>query len=155
MNKPTSHAAFRLVPIGLGGRPQEPLDPLPAEIAEACRATAEHYRAAGFTPPWIGYLSVDDGVVVGGGAFVTPPAENRVEIAYFTAEPWRRKGYARRTAEALIAIARRHAPGVELFAKTEPQANASTAVLSGLGFTHLGVTTDHEIGEAWAWRLKP
>jgi len=63
-------------------------------------------------------------------------------------------GVATRTAKTLVEIARRHAPGIELYAKTMPEENASTRILAKLGFQMIGTDTDHEIGEAWAWLLR-
>ncbi|NWP89588.1 GNAT family N-acetyltransferase, partial [Escherichia coli] len=83
-----------------------------------------------------------------------PPAGNRVEIAYFTRSDHQRRGVATRTARQLVEIARRHAPGIELYAKTMPEENASTRILAGLGFRRIGTDIDHEIGEAWAWLLR-
>ncbi|WP_137864559.1 MULTISPECIES: GNAT family protein [unclassified Sphingomonas] len=124
------------------------------EIDQACTATAALYDQLGFDPPWIGYIAVLSGTAVGGGAFVGPPAGNRVEIAYFTRSDHQRRGVATRTARQLVEIARRHAPGIELYAKTMPEENASTRILAGLGFRRIGTDIDHEIGEAWAWLLR-
>ena len=126
----------------------------PRDIDDACAATAGMYDRLGFEPPWIGYIAVVDGTAVGGGAFVGPPADGRVEIAYFTQPDRQGKGLATRIARALVDIARRHAPGIEIHAKTLPEANASTHILRGLGFRRSGTAHDHEIGEAWAWSLR-
>ena len=88
---------------------------------------------------------------VGGGAFVGPPVEDRVEIAYFTLPEHEGHGFATLTAQGLITIAQGAHPKIEIFAKTAPEANASAAILTKLGFTMIGTTSDHEIGEAWAW----
>jgi [ribosomal protein S5]-alanine N-acetyltransferase len=122
-------------------------------IDDACVATAQLYEQVGFVPPWVGYVAIVSGVGVGGGAFVGPPANNRVEIAYFTLPEHEGQGVATRTARHLIDIARRSAPGIELYAKTMPEENASTRILAKLGFERIGTVIDHEIGEAWAWLL--
>lgn len=83
-----------------------------------------------------------------------PPRDGRVEIAYYTLPGREGRGFAGRTASALVEIARRADPTVEVFAKTEPRANASTAILNRLGFEMIGETEDHEIGVAWAWLLR-
>jgi [ribosomal protein S5]-alanine N-acetyltransferase len=132
--------------------------PIPCErggdIDDACRATAQLYEQIGFEPPWIGYVAIASGVAVGGGAFVGPPSENRVEIAYFTSPQHEGRGVATQTAGHLVEIARSTAPGIELYAKTMPETNASTRILTKLGFEQVGIVTDHEIGDAWAWLLK-
>ncbi len=148
-----THAGFRLVGCGRDGRPLEPLGDLPEAILEGCRATAAFYDQVGFEPPWIGYIALDGGQAVGGGAFVGPPADGRVEIAYFTLPPLQSRGHAGRTAAALIAIAREARPGIAIWAKTAPEPGPSTAILARLGFERAGTAIDHEIGEAWVWLL--
>ena len=103
----------------------------------------------GYVPPWTGYLLAHEGVYRGGGAFVAPPADGRVEIAYFTLPDHECLGYGRSTAALLVDLARRTDPSLTLWAKTLPAENASTAILRGLGFRHVGSTEDHEIGKAW------
>lgn len=124
------------------------------EIVAACAATAAMYDRIGFDPPWIGYIAIRHGIAVGGGAFVGGPADNRVEIAYFTEPQHQGRGFATLTARSLVQIARRHSPGIEISAKTMPEPNASTRILEGLGFELVGAAVDHEIGEAWAWLLQ-
>ncbi len=145
---------FQLVPIRadgtLGGRAIQ----LELETQQFCRAMVALYRKVGFEPPWLGYVAVDGNSAVGGGAFVWPPADNRVENAYYTDLAQQGRGYATLTAKHLLRIARDMVPQVELSAKTEPQPNASTKILTGLGFTKIGSTADEEIGEAWLWLLK-
>jgi [ribosomal protein S5]-alanine N-acetyltransferase len=145
--------SFRLVACGRDGHLSERLESLPEAVIEMCNATAEHYGRVGFHPPWIGYIAVDGGIPVGGGAFVGPPGNNRVEIAYFTLPEHQFRGYARRTAAALVAIARDVRPSIEIYAKTAPEEGPSTAILERLGFRRTDTAIDHEIGEAWAWLL--
>lgn len=145
--------AFRLVACDRNGIPSEDLGELPPAIRENCEATAALYRKTGFMPPWIGYLALFNGVIVGGGAFVGPPKQNRVEIAYFTLPEYEGKGMASRTASKLVWLARKANPSIELFAKTLPELNASTTILSRLGFRQIGRVTDDDIGEAWGWLL--
>ena len=143
-----------LVPCGEDGFPPDG-PAIPDELAEFCRASAAHFREVGFVPPWTGYLLCRDGRYLGGGAFVAPPADGRVEIAYFTLDACQGRGFGRATAALLVDLARRADPGLALWAKTLPEDNASTAILRGFGFRHIGTTTDHEIGEAWEWQLEP
>ena len=153
MNHDRVGGGFRLVDCGRDGRPIEPLGELPSEMQQTIATTAAFYDQIGFQPPWIGYVAVDDGTIVGGGAFVGPPQDNRVEIAYFTLPRHQRLGHAARTAAALVAVARAAQPGVELYAKTAPEDGPSPAILTRLGFRRADVVVDHEIGEAWAWLL--
>jgi [ribosomal protein S5]-alanine N-acetyltransferase len=144
---------FRLVGCDPDGRPDEPVGDLPHPIAEACRACSDLYKRVGYERPWVSYIALVAGSPVGGGAFVAPPVGNRVEVAYFTLPEHAGSGFATLTLKSLIAIARNRQPAVEIYAKTAPEANASTAVLAKLGFNMAGTTTDDEIGEAWAWLL--
>jgi RimJ/RimL family protein N-acetyltransferase len=145
---------FRLVACNRDGGLSEPLIEIPESIAAACSATAHLYDQLGYQPPWIGYVATVDGVAVGGGAFVGPPVGNKVEIAYFTLPDRMGEGFATRTAGHLVHIARSHLPTLEIFAKTLPEANASTRILERLGFEQIGTTPDDEVGTAWAWLLR-
>jgi RimJ/RimL family protein N-acetyltransferase len=146
-------SGFRLVACDPDGRPDEAAVELPGAILQACAASADLYRRLAYVRPWVSYIAFDSESAVGGGAFVGPPVENRVEIAYFTLPEHEGQGFATHTAQRLVAIARESRPAIEIFAKTEPETNASTAILTRLGFRMVGTTTDHEIGEAWAWLL--
>jgi ribosomal-protein-alanine N-acetyltransferase len=153
MERAPAKPGFRLVRCDPDGAPDEPIDRLPRLIAEACVASAALYGRIGYRPPWVSYIALDSEAAVGGGAFVGPPVNDRVEIAYFTLPDYEGRGFATLTARRLVAMAREDLPEVQIFAKTEPRANASTAILMKLGFTMTGTTTDDEIGEAWAWLL--
>lgn len=146
---------FRLVACGRHGETPQPLPDLAPAMIEARDATVALYDRTGFSPPWIGYVAVAADQVVGGGAFVAPPADNRVEIAYFTLPEHQGLGHARRIATGLIGIAREAQPDIEIRAKTAPTESPSTAILTRLGFRRDGTETDHEIGEAWSWLLRP
>ncbi len=146
---------FRLVPSDRGGEPSEDFGPLSEALEENCETTAAHYDNVGFTPPWICYFAVVDDVIVGGGAFVAPPQQNSVEIAYFTLEEYQDQGIAGQTARALVKLARETSPGIELFAKTLPGDNPSTTILSKLGFQKIGLVPDDDVEEAMGWILPP
>jgi [ribosomal protein S5]-alanine N-acetyltransferase len=143
---------FALLPIDRDSRPLGELAPLGEELAGACRQTADLYLRVGYEPPWVGYVAADEGRGIGGGAFVGAPRDGVVEIAYFTLAEFTRRGHATRTATELVAIARRTAPGIILKAFTLPQENASTRILSRLGFAKIGVAHDADAGEVWEWR---
>jgi RimJ/RimL family protein N-acetyltransferase len=89
---------------------------------------------------------------VGGGAFVGPPQDGLVEIAYYTLKDHEGRGHASRTAAALVAIARRHDPQLTLRAFTLMEHNASTRILGKLGFRIVGTAQDDDAGEVWEWR---
>lgn len=144
--------SFRLVRCDAAGAPVEPLGELPPELVRGCEASAALFRRIGFVEPWVSYVAVDDGVPVGGGAFVGAPREGRVEIAYFTLEGLAGRGHATSTARGLIEIARTVAPDLVIVAFTLPEANASTRILEKLGFRHHGSSEDADAGTVWEWR---
>ena len=144
---------IRLVEIGLDGRPVEDL-PVSDVARSVCEATAAVYRNTGFVRPWIGYLALQEGQVVGTCAFKTPPQAGRVEIAYFTFPGHEGKGIATRMARLLIQLAQDADSSIGILAQTLPQENASTAVLCKLSFNRVGTAHDEEVGEVWEWQMK-
>jgi RimJ/RimL family protein N-acetyltransferase len=153
MTNDISGARFRLVPCARDGQPMEPIGPLPQAILDISAMSAEFYSRTVYAPPWVGYLALDGEVVVGTGGFVSPPEDNRVEIAYGSLKAHEGQGYATRTAAALISIARAERPDLEIYAKTLPEDGPSPSILKRLGFRLIGTAIDHEIGLAWAWLL--
>jgi RimJ/RimL family protein N-acetyltransferase len=143
---------FRLVRCDEDGSPVESLPNMPPDVAANCAGTADLYRRVGYAAPWVGYVAVAEGVIVGGGAFVGPPTDGVAEIAYYTCSGCEGRGYATRTATALVEIARRHDPAVGLKAFTLMQGNASTRILQRLGFSVVGTAQDPDAGEVWEWR---
>lgn len=126
---------------------------LPEMARKNCVDTASYYKVVGFVPPWIGYVTVYEGRVVGGGAFKGSPKEKRVEIAYYTLPEFEGRGFATATARELIKIAKSADPAILVTAQTLPEQNASTAVLKRLGFSLAGTATDPDAGEVWDWHL--
>ena len=144
--------AFALIQCDQDGVPVQAVREMPDALAANCRATADLYRRAGFIIPWVGYVASVDGRGVGGGAFVGPPTDGLVEIAYFTLQHEQDKGYATQTAAELVKIARAHRPEVGLKAFTLKETNPSTRFLERLGFVIVGVSIDVDAGEVWEWR---
>ena len=144
--------AFSLVPCSADGSPLTPISDVPEAIVVTYAANADLYRRVGFVPPWVSYVAVDDGRAVGGGAFVGPPRENRVEIAYFTLNKLEGLRYATRTASELVAIARNANPGIIIAAFTLRESNASTKILQRLGLRLFGDAQDPDAGDVWEWR---
>ena len=143
---------FSLVPFDQNGIPVQTIPDMSDALVANCQATADLYRRVGFVPPWIGYVAVADSRPVGGGAFVGPPKEGYVEIAYFTLESEQGQGYASKTAASLVALARSHNPEIGLRAFTLKEDNPSTKILRSLGFSIVGVVQDADAGEVWDWR---
>jgi [ribosomal protein S5]-alanine N-acetyltransferase len=144
---------IRFIEIGIDGRPVEDL-PLPDVARSVCEATAAVYRNTGFERPWIGYLALQDGQVVGTCAFKTPPHDGRVEIAYFTFREHEGKGIATQMARLLVQLAQDTDISIGIVAQTLPQENASTAILRKLGFDRIGMAHDSDVGEVWEWQMK-
>jgi RimJ/RimL family protein N-acetyltransferase len=116
-------------------------------------ATIDIYTHIGFHKPWVGYLVVDSDVIVGAAGFNGVPENNEVEISYFTFQEYEGKRYATFACRELIKIAKSQSPDLVIFAKTAPEENASTRILSKNGFVYQKVVQDHEIGDAWLWEL--
>ena len=115
---------LRLVPITKSGEPGEAIA-LPSGIAEVMSATAVMYQSSGFEPPWIGYLAVSEGSMVGTCAFKASPTNGRVEIAYFTFSGCEGRGIATAMAKRLVSLAKAERPGIVVTAQTLPVRNAS------------------------------
>jgi ribosomal-protein-alanine N-acetyltransferase len=141
-----------LVQCDVNGTPVEPIPILPEELTANCIATADLYRRVGYQLPWVGYVAVVNGRGVGGGAFVGPPHDGYVEIAYYTLKVQEGQGYASKTAAGLVDIARSHDPQIKLRAFTLIEQNASTKILSKLGFRIVGTAQDADAGEVLEWR---
>jgi ribosomal-protein-alanine N-acetyltransferase len=144
--------AFSLVRCGANGSPLTPISDVPEQIIATYAANADLFRRVGFVPPWVSYVAVDDGRAVGGGAFVGPPRDNRVEIAYFTLKELEGFRYATRIATELVAIARNANPGITIAAFTLREFNASTKILQRLGLRLFGDAQDPDAGDVWEWR---
>jgi ribosomal-protein-alanine N-acetyltransferase len=115
----------------------------------------DYYSRIGFHPPWVGYLALIDGTPVGMGAFKGAPTKNRVEIAYFTFPEYEGKGYGTKICKELISTAFGNDEQVEITARTLPEKNASTRILSKNGFALSSKVHDPEDGEVWEWVYKP
>jgi [ribosomal protein S5]-alanine N-acetyltransferase len=150
LNKVT---AVQLIAIDPGGHVREPIGVLSTVAAEACQQTAAMYDLSGFQEPWIAYMALADRDVVGTCAFKSAPIDQRVEIVYYTFPLHERRGVATAMARQLVAIAHAEDPHVSITAHTLPQENASTAVLTKLGFQLAGERIHPGDGRVWQWQL--
>ncbi len=114
---------------------------------------SEFYPKIGFNIPWVGYFVIKDSKVVGTGGFVGQPKDGMVEIAYWTFKEFEGQGIASFTCSELVAISRRVDPALVITAKTQPEINASTKILQKNGFEFDSIVQDHEIGDAWLWKV--
>jgi [ribosomal protein S5]-alanine N-acetyltransferase len=98
-----------LVPICRDGSVRGIAEPT-AATQDVLRQTAALYLTVGFQQPWIGYLALLGGRVVGTCAFKSAPAAGRVEIAYYTFADFEEQGIATSMVRELVAIARANDP---------------------------------------------
>jgi len=145
----------RLVEITRDGTPSEPVGPTPAVFDDVARSFVDFYAEVGFSPPWTGYVVMQGDTCVGTCAFKGPPADNRVEIAYFTFPEFEGRGYATWMAQALRDLALRADRTLIVAAQTLPLESASTSVLRKTGFTHHDTRMHPTDGEVWEWRYRP
>lgn len=125
------------------------------QLRTVVEMTVQHFRNVGFVPPWVGYIAVENSMLVGTCAFKSPPVADRIEIAYGTRPGFEGRGLATAMARELIQIARRQKAGLTIFAQTLPEENASTAILKKLGFRFVGTVEHPEDGLVWEWELPP
>ena len=129
---------------------------VPLLVQEVATAQAALYERTGAAPPWIGYLARDPGtgMIVGSCSFKDKPHEGQVEIAYCTFPDHQRQGYGLAMAQALVEIAFADPAVTHVLGHTLPERNASTRILSHLGFEFAGPVSDPEDGTVWRWALK-
>ena len=103
-----------------------------------------------------GYTTLnEDGVVVGQCGFKGPPdGERVVEIAYGTNPEFEGRGYATEAARELVRIALSRPTVGVVRAHTIAPDNASTRVLTKVGFVGVGDVMDPEDGRVWRWELQ-
>lgn len=144
---------LQLIAITQDGRLAKPVAYVPPLAAQVIEATTQLYKAVGYEPPWVSYLALEDGSVVGSCAFKSPPENNRVEIAYFTFPEHESQGVATRMASALVRIAFNKRPALTVAAQTLPEESASTSILKKLQFRFIGSVEHPEDGLVWEWQL--
>ena len=115
--------------------------------------TQKYYELIGFNEPWISYYLKDGPEIVGTCSFKgSPNSDNKVEIAYYTFEKFQGKGYGNKMCVLLKDIACSNGE-IIVTARTLPQLNASTSILTKNGFHCIGLVNDPEDGEVWEWSL--
>jgi RimJ/RimL family protein N-acetyltransferase len=142
---------LKLVAIAKDGNPSENIGPLPEIAREVGAANAAFYEAVGFVPPWIAYFALRESDIVGTCAFKGRPGSTGVEIAYFTFPDHEGRGIGTAMARRLLTIAHSESSEIPVIAHTLPEKNASTAILSRLGFVCEGEVEDPDDGTVWRW----
>ena len=125
------------------------------EFPEAIGFTLEHLQnAPSADHSWSMQFFIDDatGRLVGSGGYVVPPADRTVEIGYEVAPEFRGKRLGAASARALVERAVASGEVDHVVAHTLPGPNPSTGVLVSLGFEHVAVADDPEVGTVWEWR---
>jgi RimJ/RimL family protein N-acetyltransferase len=112
--------------------------------------------AAPSEEPWLFRAAVhrETGVVVGKVGFHAPPdADGVVEIGYRVDPSYRRQGFAREMAVALMWWAASHG-ATSCIASVRPDNEASLAIISRLGFARTGEQLDEIDGLEWIFTLR-
>jgi [ribosomal protein S5]-alanine N-acetyltransferase len=127
-------------------------DDVTSLLLEVMRLNAVLSARNGAASPWRGYIAItDEDGVIGTCGFKGPPKDGAAEIAYFTFPPFAGRGFAKQMARKLEESAMRTGALKMLIAHTLPEANASTAILKGMGFRNIGEVIDPEDGKVWRW----
>ncbi|MEO0008471.1 MAG: hypothetical protein RJA20_2667 [Bacteroidota bacterium] len=103
---------------------------------------------------WWNYMTIHraDKKLIGACGFKGEPDPNGdVEIGYETASAYRNRGLATEAARGLLLFAFGDERVRRVNANTLAEENASTRLLSTLGFTLTGEETDLEDGKIWTW----
>ena len=143
---------IRLVEIDESGIPVEEI-PLSDVARSVCESYVTLFQKVGFQRPWIGYLGISGGRVVGTCAFKSPPQKGQVEIAYFTFPGYEGQGIATRMAQQLVSISQKADDSIAITAQTLPHENSSTSILRKLNFCQIGIAHDEDVGEVWEWKM--
>lgn len=75
-----------------------------------------------------------------------PDEAGIVEIGYRVDPAWRRRGYAKRSVEILLAAAQSHTDVQTIRASVSPDNSPSIALVTAFGFTPVGEQWDEEDG---------
>jgi RimJ/RimL family protein N-acetyltransferase len=113
-------------------------------------------RAAPGPDPWtLGFAVVHrgEGLVIGNAGCTGPPDERgQVEIAYGIVPGFQGQGYAKEAAASLVRFTLADPRVHRLIAHTLPESNASTHVLTRLGFQFDAEVTLPADGKVWRWK---
>lgn len=142
---------LRLIAILEEGEPAfRATEPTPL-VQDVLDGTARLYAVEGFEPPWIGYLALAGGEIVGACAFKAPPRDGKVEIACYSFPGHEGQGVATAMVQKLLALAWQAAPALTVCAQTGSHESAATRVLRKLGFRLRDSLRDPHDGIVWHW----
>ncbi|GAB4018701.1 GNAT family N-acetyltransferase [Spirosoma koreense] len=124
------------------------------DVEPALSMTVEFFERIGYTLPWVGYFVQQDDKLVGSAGFKGKPKGGRVEIAYGVFPPYQHQGIGTEICRQLVLLARQTDPNVTITARTLPEENYSTHILTKNGFVLLGTVWDDEDGDVWEWEYR-
>lgn len=114
-----------------------------------------YYNKVGYHLPWIGYFVVNDNSeIVGAGGYKGQPRDGKIEIAYSTFKKYEGKGVGTEICRQLVSLSLQTDPSVTITARTLPEFNASTTILTRNQFKCLGTVYDEEDGDVWEWKYQ-
>lgn len=142
---------LRLVAILESGEPSFCPGEIPPAAREVLEGTTQLYGVEGFVPPWIGYLAMAGGEIVGSCAFKAPPKDDKVEIACYTFAEHEGRGIATAMAQKLIDLAVGDDATLAISAQTPSGESASTRILRKLGFRLRDSLHHPQDGIVWYW----
>ena len=106
---------------------------------------------------WWTYFPIhkDDKKLIGSCGYKgSPTSEGNVEIGYEVISEYRQKGLGTEIAKGLVSNAFKFDNVKMIIAHTLPSGNASTNILTRLGFDKVSEIIDPEDGLIWRWELK-
>lgn len=112
------------------------------------------YDRTGYQQPWIGFLAVKHGEIVGSCGFKNVPMDNKVEIGYYTFPEYEGKGYASTMCRILtdLALAQQPETPLVITARTLPTGVASMCILQKNGYRRMNLISDPEDGQVVEWQ---
>ncbi len=123
-------------------------------LHQAWEGMLGYYQIIGIHEPWIGYLFGKDDTWVGTGGVKGRPTNHQIEIAYAVSPEMEGQGIGTMICAHLITIARANGTQLRITARTLPENNASTSILSKNGFALEGPIQDPDDGEVWEWEFR-
>ncbi|MEP7320588.1 MAG: GNAT family protein [Saprospiraceae bacterium] len=126
------------------------------EFPDSMDYTIAHFTKIRPEIPWTSYAIIfnAENTYAGQGGFKSSPdPEGNIELGYEIAEPFRLKGLANETIEALIDIAFGKQEINRIVAHTLAEQNISNHLLIKHGFVFEMALEDAEDGKIWKWTL--
>jgi len=121
-------------------------------LAQMAETLPPDYEPSTWCTYW--FVHRADVALIGLGGYKGAPADGAVEIGYTLAPGYRGHGLATEAARAMVDRAFAEPEVERVLAHTLPEVNASTAVLTRLGFVQTETVEDPEDGTIWRWVLE-